>query len=233
MRKIFQQLPEDTKQFLNQHPDVVAILVEFMDRNPVLKPIVGDMVKSYLRIVDCFERGGKLFVCGNGGSFADSLHISGEMLKSFQRRRKLEPADRNKFLGLPDGEVLAGALEYGLPVIVLGLNHSLRSAVENDIPVPGISFAQELFALGKADDVLLGISTSGNAQNVCYAVTTARAMGMSTIALTGQDGGKLAPMAEIAIQVPARSTHRIQEMHLQVYHTLCAVVEAHFFKEGQ
>lgn len=233
MQKIFHQLPEDAKRFLNQHPDVVASLVDFMEHNPVFEPIMGDLIRSYLRIVDCFERGGRLFVCGNGGSFADSLHISAEMMKSFQRRRGLRPEDREKFLGLPDGEILAGALEYGLPVIVLGLNHSLRSAVENDISVPGIGFAQELFALGKTGDVLLGISTSGNAQNVCYAVTTARALGMHTIALTGYTGGKLASMVEIAIRVPASSTHRIQELHLQVYHTLCAVVEAHFFHEGK
>jgi len=231
MQTIFHELPENTKQFLTQHPDVVEILVASMERRPALKAIMGDLIRSFLRIVDCFERGGKLFVCGNGGSFADSLHISAEMMKSFQRRRGLKPADRDKFLGLPDGDILADALEYGFPVIVLGLNHSLRSAVENDIPVPGIGFAQELFALGRADDVLLGISTSGNAQNVCYAVTTARAIGMKTIGLTGQHGGELGKMVDIAIHVPASSTHHIQEMHVQVYHALCAVVEAYFFKD--
>jgi len=224
------QLPENVEQFLEHHPDIVAIIIDFMERMPMLEPIVENLIHSYILIVKCFDNGGRLFLCGNGGSFADSLHISGEMLKSFQRNRKLKPEDRKKFLDLPEGKILADALEYGLPVIVLGLNHSLRSAIENDIPVPNIGFAQELFALGKKNDVLLGISTSGNAQNVLYAMTTARAIGMKTIGLTGQEGGKLGQAADIPIRVPAKSTHHIQEFHLQVYHTLCAIVEAHYFK---
>ncbi len=229
--KLLHYLPDDVKQFLEQHPDVVEIIIDFMERMPLLKPIVGNLIKSYMLIVNCFDSGGKLFICGNGGSFADSLHISGEMLKSFQRNRRLKEQDREKFLNSPEGKVLADALEYGLPVIVLGLNHSLKTAIENDISVPNIGFAQELFVLGEEKDVLLGISTSGNAQNVIYAMTTAKAIGMTTIGLTGELGGKLAHMVDIPIQVPASSTHRIQELHLHVYHTLCAIVEAHYFKE--
>lgn len=225
------QLPENVQQFLEHHPDIVEIIIDFMERNPELNTVVNPLIQSYMLLVNCFDNRGRLFLCGNGGSFADSLHISGEMLKSFQRNRKLKSEDRQKFLDLPDGEALADGLEYGLPVIVLGLNHSLKSAVENDIPVPSIGFAQELFALGNKDDVLLGISTSGNAQNVSYAVTTAKALGMKTIGLTGKHGAKLAQMVDIPIQVPATSTHRIQELHLKVYHTLCAIVEAHYFKE--
>jgi D-sedoheptulose 7-phosphate isomerase len=228
--KLLQKLPENIKQFLAQHPDIIEIIIEFMERNLQLKPIIHPLIRSYMLMVDCFDNGGRLFICGNGGSFADSLHISGEMLKSFQRNRNLKLEDRVKFRDLPNGNKLADALEYGFPVIVLGLNHSLKSAVENDIPVPNIGFAQELFALGKEEDILLGISTSGNAQNVIYAMTTAKAIGMSTIGLTGQIGGKLAQMVDIAIPVPASSTHRIQELHLHVYHTLCAIVEAHYFK---
>ena len=228
--KIFHQLPEDVNQFLKQNPDIVAIIIEFMEQNPALGSIIQPLIQSYMLLVDCFDRGGKLFVCGNGGSFADSLHISGEMMKSFQRNRNLTPADRKKFEDLPDGNRLADALEYGFPVIVLGLNHSLKSAVENDIAEPHISFAQELFALGKPGDLLLGISTSGNAKNVSYAVTTAKAIGIKTIGLTGESGGKLAGLVDIAICVPAKSTHQIQELHLRVYHTLCAIVEAHYFK---
>ncbi len=225
------KLPENVKQFLDQHPDIVEIIIKFMDRNPQLKSIVDHLIQSYMLIVDCFDNGGKLFVCGNGGSFADSLHISGEMMKSFQRRRNLKPEDRQKFRALPEGNRLADALEYGFPVIVLGLNHSLKSAIENDIPLPYIGFAQELFVLGRTGDVLLGISTSGNAKNIAYAVTTAKAIGISTIGLTGKSGGILAQLVDIPICVPADMTHRIQELHLHVYHTLCAIVEAHYFKE--
>jgi D-sedoheptulose 7-phosphate isomerase len=172
-----------------------------------------------------------LFLCGNGGSFADCLHISGEMLKSYERKRGLSPAERALFTDLPHGGLLADALERGFPVIVLGLNHSLRSAVENDIPVPNIGFAQELYALGRKDDVLLGISTSGNAKNIAYAVTTAKAIGMKTIGLTGQVGGHLAQHVDIAIRVPKTMTNRIQEQHQLVYHALCSIIEAHYFRE--
>jgi len=229
--KVLDNLPKNVSQFLEKHPDIVQIIIDLMDRRPELKPVVADLVRSYSTIVDCFDNNGKLFICGNGGSFADSLHISGEMLKSFQRKRNLNDQDRTKFKNLPEGQILSDALEYGFPVIVLGLNYSLKSAVENDIPVPYIGFAQELFALGREGDVLLGISTSGNAKNVTYAMTTAKAIGMKTIGLTGKIGGKLAQMVDIAIRVPANGTHRIQELHLHVYHTLCAMVEAHYFKE--
>lgn len=228
--KLLHQLPDNVKQFLEQHPDIVEIIIDLMQRVPDLESVISHLIQSYMMIVNCFDNGGKLFLCGNGGSFADCLHISGEMLKSFQRDRKLKPEDQQKFLDLPDGKILADALEYGFPVIVLGLNHSLKSAIENDVPVPYIGFSQELFALGRKDDVLLGISTSGNARNVIYAVTTARAIGMKNIGLTGQDGGRLAQMVDVPICVPVSSTHQVQELHLQVYHTLCAVIEAHYFK---
>ena len=205
--KLLHQLPDNVEQFLEQHPDVVEIIIDFMERMPLLKPTVENLIKSYMLMVDCFDRGGKLFICGNGGSFADSLHISGELMKSFQRNRKLKQQDREKFLDSPEGEVLADALEYGF------------------------GFAQELFALGKKNDVLLGISTSGNAQNVIYAMTTAKVIGIATIGLTGELGGELARIVDVPIQVPGNSTHRIQELHLHVYHTLCAIVEAHYFKE--
>ena len=227
---ILENLPINTKQFLEQHPDIVQIIIDFRERTPLLEPVLNHLIQSYMLIVECFDNNGRLFLCGNGGSFADSLHISGEMLKSFQRKRNLMQEDQKKFHDLPGGPLLADALEYGFPVIVLGLNHSLKSAIENDIPVPYIGFAQELFALGRAGDILIGISTSGNAKNVAYAVTTARAVDIKTVGLTGQNGGNLAQIVDIPIQVPASSTHLIQELHLHVYHALCAIVEAHYFK---
>ena len=225
------QLPESVFQFIEQHPDIVQIVVEFMDQNPELSPVVNDIIQSYLTIVNSFDKGGKLFLCGNGGSFADCLHISGEMLKSYERKRGLTPAEREMFTSLPHGEMLADALERGFPVIVLGLNHSLKSAVENDIPVPYIGFAQELYALARKDDVLLGISTGGNAKNVAYAVTTAKAIGMKSIGLTGHTRGLLAENVDIAIRVPKTKTNRIQEQHQLVYHFLCSIIEAHYFQE--
>lgn len=230
-KKISNRLPKGVSQFLEHHPEVIQIIIDLMDRKPELEPIIHDLVRCYLTIIDCFDHKGQLFICGNGGSFADSLHLAGELMKSFQRNRKLSQEDRNKLDHSPEGSILAAALEYGFPVIVLGLNHSLTSAIENDIPVPYIGFAQELFVLGREGDVLLAISTSGNAKNVIYAVITAKSIGMKTLGLTGKSGGQLAPMTDITIQVPANHTDFIQELHLHVYHTLSAIVEAHYFKE--
>lgn len=224
-------LPAEVVQFLNQHPDIVQIVIDTMQQHPEIESVIHDLIRAYRLIVDCFDANGKLFLCGNGGSYADAMHIAGEMAKSFKRQRHLSPKDRNKFRDLTEGQVLADALEYGFPVIVLGSNNSLKSAIENDIPVPYIGYAQELFSLGRAGDVLIGISTKGNAQNVLYAITTAKALGMGTIGLTGDLGGKLARDADVAIRVPAQTTERIQEWHQIVYHALCAMVEAHYFKE--
>jgi D-sedoheptulose 7-phosphate isomerase len=112
---------------------------------------------------------------------------------------------------------------------VLGLNHSLSSALENDISSPAIGYAQELLVLARPGDALLGISTSGNARNVCYAAQVARALEVTVLTLTGQGGGKLAPLADVAIRVPALQTDRVQELHVHVYHCLCEMLEVHFF----
>jgi len=226
-----QNFPEDVRQFIKNHPDIVQIVIDFMERHPNLEPLVNQLIRSYMAIVNCFDNEGRLFLCGNGGSFADCLHISGEMLKSYERKRQLNSVDQKKFKNVPFGDQLFRALEYGFPVIVLGLNHSLKSAVENDIYLPNIAYAQELFALGKENDVLLGISTSGMALNVAYAVSVAKVKGMLTIGLTGEDGGQLSPMVDIAIKAPASATNRVQEQHQLIYHTLCSLVEAHYFQE--
>jgi D-sedoheptulose 7-phosphate isomerase len=129
----------------------------------------------------------------------------------------------------PDGERLAQALQQGLRTVVLGLNHSLSSALENDVSTPAISYAQELSVMARQGDALLGISTSGNAQNVFYAAQVAHALDIPVISLTGQDGGKLATMANIAIRAPANRTDRVQELHIYLYHCLCELLETHFF----
>jgi D-sedoheptulose 7-phosphate isomerase len=173
---------------------------------------------------------GCLYICGNGGSMSDALHISGEMLKSYTLPRPLDENTQSRLLSAgPDGEILAQALQCGLRTMVLGLNHSLSSALENDITTPAIGYAQELLAMARPGDALLGISTSGNACNVCYAAQVARALDMTVISLTGQDGGKLAGLANIAIRAPATRTDRVQEMHIVLYHCLCEMLEIVFF----
>ena len=100
---------------------------------------------------------------------------------------------------------------------------------ENDVSAQGIGYAQELLALARPGDVLLGISTSGNARNVCYAAQVARALDVAVIALTGQGVGKLASLADVAIRAPATETARVQEYHQPLYHCLCKMLEMHFF----
>jgi D-sedoheptulose 7-phosphate isomerase len=200
--------------------------------HPELSSAADDLIAAHRLIADALARGGCLYLCGNGGSMADAMHISGEMLKSYTLPRPLD-ADLQAKLARsgPDGAVLGQVLERGLRAIVLGLNHSLSSALENDVSTPAIGYAQELLVIAHPGDVLLGISTSGNARNVCYAAQAARALGMSVISLTGQGGGKLAPLADVAIRAPAAQTDRVQEYHVHLYHCLCEMLEVHFFGE--
>ncbi|MEM2539607.1 MAG: SIS domain-containing protein, partial [Candidatus Bathyarchaeia archaeon] len=213
------------EEIAQSYPEVKEIVVRFMETNPHLRHVVKDLIKAYRAINRCFETGGTLFICGNGGSFADAMHISAELLKSFKRKRELPFHRKKMFEGLPSGKLIADSLEEGLRTIVLGANHSLTSAVENDNPTRNMAFAQELYVLARQRDVLLGISTSGNAENVFYAAVTAKALGLTVIALTGEGGGRLSEIADIMIKVPASETSRAQEMHSIIYHTLCEMLE--------
>jgi len=207
-------------------PSVESVVEEFLKNHQDLSVVAEDLVKSF-RIIDMRLRvGGTLFICGNGGSFADAFHISAELLKSFEIKRPMLSYRKKLFKEVPYGSLLVESLEEGLRVIVLGSNHSLSSAVENDNPNRNMAFAQELYSLAKRGDVLIGISTSGNAQNVIYAASTAKALGLTVIALTGRNGGMLAKIADVAIRVPASETSRVQEMHSIIYHALCRMLEA-------
>jgi len=227
--KLHPQLISFLTKLEQKHPNAAEALWKLYQTHPILDSCMKEIVQTLQILVECFEKGHRLYICGNGGSFADAIHIAGELLKSFECKRPLSPEDRQQFTELRFGEELATALEYGFPAITLGLNHSLTTALENDNPTRYLTFAQELFVLGQPQDVLLAISTSGNAQNVVYAVATAKAKGLITIGLTGENGGLLAQMADVAIKVPAKITSSIQELHLPVYHALCRMLEAYFY----
>jgi D-sedoheptulose 7-phosphate isomerase len=185
----------------------------------------------YEVLVDIFARGGILYLCGNGGSFADAMHIKGELAKSFVKPRPVNDSNLTDKLKKSDmGKRLRENLERGLPVVVLGESHSLRSAYENDRE--GVfSYAQELNAFAERikPGALLGISTSGNANNVIAAMTLAKAYGLVTISFTGPDGGQMAQIADIAWRAPGENTPEIQENQVPLYHALCKMIEAHFF----
>jgi D-sedoheptulose 7-phosphate isomerase len=207
------------------------ILQAFAGRRPDLGPCRPGLLALHQALVRCYEAGGKLLVCGNGGSHADALHIAGELCKSFERKRPLPQEIADRLRALPHGPELGARLEAGLPAIALGVSGSLKTAVENDIDLPGAAYAQEALALLKPGDVLLGVSTSGNARNCLMAMSVAKAAGGVTAALTGPDGGAMARAADVALKAPGASTAVVQEAHLSLYHALCALVEAHFYPE--
>ena len=203
------------------------MLEELIGRYPVLEPCRESIRQAYQALEECFLAGGKLLVAGNGGSAADSDHIVGELMKGFVKKRPL-PDSLVQALKEADpqrGAELSQKLQGALPAIALTNHVALSSAFAND--VDGIlSYAQQVNGYGNRGDVFLGISTSGNAENVMYA---ARAKGMKIIGLTGRDGGKLGAFADISIVVPKQETYQIQELHLPVYHALCLMLEKRFY----
>jgi D-sedoheptulose 7-phosphate isomerase len=207
------------------------ILDELLERRPDLKPCIEPLLALHDKLAHCFDNGGTLFTCGNGGSNADALHIVGEMNKSFERKRPLPAELKGRFQELPFGEALAENLEVGLSSHALGFNGALKSAVENDNPIRDIAFAQELNALVKPGDVLLALSTSGNADNCLMAMSTAKAHDAEAISITGPGGGKMAELADLAIKAPGGSTKVIQEGHIALWHTMCLLIESHYFRE--
>lgn len=179
-------------------------------------------------LIECFESGGKVLTCGNGGSAADAGHITAELMKGFLLPRFLKKNDLKKFSRQESS--LAQKLQYGLPAISLAAQSELVTALSNDNGAE-IVFAQQVFVYGKRGDVLIAISTSGNSENVVNAARVARNVGLKVVALTGKTGGGLKEFADTAICVPEEKVYRIQEYHLPIYHALCSMVEQYFFGE--
>lgn len=208
-----------------------SVLDAMLERRPDLGGCAEGLLALHAKLVACYEGGGVLYTCGNGGSNADALHIVGELLKSFERRRPLPDHVTERLAADPHGAELVGHLEAGLRAHALGFNGALKTAVENDIKVEGIAFAQELNALVRPGDVLLAISTSGNARNCLLAMAVAKAHGATVVSLTGPGGGKMAAYADLAIRAPGDSTKVVQEAHIVLWHTICCLIEAHYFPE--
>ena len=204
------------------------MIEELVKRYPVLESVKGQIDNAYKILETCYENGGKLLIAGNGGSAADSDHIVGELMKGFVKRRPVsaELAEALKQTDPERGEELAKKLQGGLPAIALTNHTALSSAFANDVDGM-LSYAQQVNGYGKAGDVFLGISTSGNSENVM----TAKEKGLKVIGLTGKTGGKLAKLADVAIIVPEQETYKIQELHLPIYHVLCLMLEDKFYAE--
>lgn len=194
--------------------------MELYSRYPALAVCENDINAALEVLVTTYKNGGKVLLCGNGGSCADCDHIAGELLKGFLSHRPVSderiPAE------------LREKLQGSLPAISLPSLTAALTASLNDLD-PEIAYAQLLMGLGKEGDTLIALSTSGNAKNVFYAATLAKALGMKVIGLTGEGGGKLSTVADVTIRVPEKETYKVQEYHLPVYHYLCAKVEEALF----
>lgn len=207
----------------------VKILTELISRYPELKGEQDHILKAFEYINESYGHSGKLLVCGNGGSAADSEHIVGELMKKFKKPRAIKQNvyDKLKQYG-EEGELLCETLEGSLRAVSLTSHLSLSTAFSNDRN-PSVVFAQQLYGLADSGDVLLSISTSGNSENCVLATITAKAMGLKTISLTGQSESKLSQLSDVTVKVPQTETFKVQELHLPVYHCLCAMLEEENF----
>ncbi|AEC02822.1 D-sedoheptulose-7-phosphate isomerase [Parasphaerochaeta coccoides] len=210
--------------------DVKFLMDDFFVRHVNLAHLRLQISEASNALSDCFTHAGKLLVCGNGGSAADSGHIVGELMKGFFKKRPLPESWKKRFTEQfsDTGKKLADTLQMPLPAIALGSQLPLASAFSNDVNA-NMEYAQEAFAYAQEGDILLGISTSGNSENICHAVRAAKVKKARTICLTGRGGGQLAGLCDISIISPEQETYRIQEDHLAIYHLLCRAVELHFF----
>jgi D-sedoheptulose 7-phosphate isomerase len=169
-----------------------------------LKENMPKLLEAIKIVSNAFEMGNRLFLFGNGGSAADAQHIAAEFVNRYVMERP------------------------PLPAIALTTDTSILTSISNDFSFQDV-FAKQLKALGREDDVAFGISTSGNSPNMIKALEVAKDMKMKTIALTGNDGGAMAKIADISLIVPSSSTPRIQEVHILVGHILCEMVEHSLF----
>lgn len=212
------------EKMLEKHIDLL------ISRYPKLESIRQEIVDAYLVMEECYKNGGKLLIAGNGGSAADAEHIAGELMKRFKAPRPVSEELANKLESIDSkrGSGLAKNLECSLMAIPLVAHEALTTAYINDVDGLGV-FAQQLFGYGREGDVFLGISTSGNSENVMNATVVARAVGIKVIGLTGSHGGELAGVADVIVKVPETETYMIQELHLPIYHCWCLMLEEKFF----
>lgn len=198
---------------------------------PTLVPCRSDIEKVYNILLECACAKATVLVCGNGGSAADSEHIVGELMKGFNLKRPLTSEEKALFTEVSDGEEIAEKLQRGIRAISLVSQSGLITAFSNDIDSELI-FAQQVFAYAqKKEDVLIALSTSGNSKNVVKAASTAKAVGIRSIAITGEKDSKLSVVSDITVKLPAHTPFEVQELTLPVYHALCAAIEADMFDE--
>ena len=200
---------------------------ELLERYPCLNSVIDSIDRAAQMLVDTYRRGGTVLVCGNGGSCADSNHIVGELMKGFLSLRPMGEQQRNA-MGEELEESILSKLQCGIPAISLPAQSAVISAFANDVD-PELVYAQLVFGYGKKQDLLIGLSTSGNSKNVVAAAKVAKAMGISTLALTGAKDSCLSALCDVTIKAPETETFKVQELHLPIYQYLCAFVEKALF----
>jgi D-sedoheptulose 7-phosphate isomerase len=210
------------------------IFKEFLYRYKSIDYLENSIFEAFQRLKTCVINDGTIFVCGNGGSAADCDHIVGELLKGFRLPRKLDDSRAAKIRGYLDEDKknIVNKLQAGIKAISLTAHTALLTAISNDIDSDMI-YAQQISVLGKEGDVLIGLSTSGNAENVFNGLAIGKALGLKTISLSGRDGGIIRQLSDIAIIVQEKDTYIIQEYHLPIYHCLCAMIENELFGEDE
>ena len=200
---------------------------------PALDAGKGQIEQAFFMLRQTAGSNGVIYVCGNGGSAADSEHIVGELMKSFKRRRGLSSQEKEAFEACcgKAGRKLAECLEHSIPAVSLVSQVGISTAFANDVGADA-AFAQQVYGYGKAQDLLWAISTSGNSSNVANAVRAAKVKQMNTIAMTGERESILSALADVCIRAPSADTAKVQEYHLPIYHCLCAMLEAEFYNGG-
>ena len=195
---------------------------EFLKRYSALQVCQKDIEDALNLIINTYKSNGKVLVCGNGGSAADSEHIVGELMKSFMLKREVE--DKR----IPVG--IRCRLQGALPAISLVSQSGVLSAFINDVD-PDMMYAQLVYGYGREGDLLICLSTSGNSKNCVNAAEVAKSIGVKVLSLTGEKESRLSQLSDCTVKVPDTETFKVQEYHLPVYHFLCSMTEKYFFKK--
>lgn len=193
---------------------------ELFSRYPQLKDSGNNIKNALDMMIDTYDKGGKILICGNGGSAADAEHIAGELMKGFLSKR--EVLDER----IP--KELRNKLQGTLEAISLPSQCAVLTAFINDVD-PEMMYAQLVYGYAKENDLLICLSTSGNSKNVVNAAKVAKCLGIKTLSLTGQNESELSHICDVTVNVPETETFKIQELHLPVYHYLCMEIEKKYF----
>lgn len=209
------------------------MLNELLKRYPKLEPMREQLQAASRLLAETVRSGGKILLCGNGGSCADCDHIVGELMKGFLSKREICAAFAEKLREQYPEEAayFAQHLQEGIPAISLTSHAALTSAFANDVAADMV-YAQAVYGYGNEGDLLIAISTSGNSKNVVNAAKIARAKGLHTLALTGANPSAL-ELCDVTLKAPETETFKVQEYHLPIYHYLCAQLEQEYMAEGE